>query len=205
MVYFERVDDSNIATSKDSNTKSQRDTEVVRNSNTTFDANNLSFNRILVTYDGNSKSNKAINYSIYLSKITGADITILHVIGNIDKLENSFVSVSNANQNSKPRINSFCSTDNSVNGQKYSINVEGNIIESMEAKVKEIEEAGLKNKVSYKMRPGFVVDEITKETKESKYDLLVISSSHLDSWIKSLFSETRKIISNVDVPVLILH
>jgi nucleotide-binding universal stress UspA family protein len=49
------------------------------------------------------------------------------------------------------------------------------------------------------------VDEIVKEINESKYDLLIISSSHLSSWIKSLFSEARKIISNVDIPVLLLH
>lgn len=33
---------------------------------------------------------------------------------------------------------------------------------------------------------------------ESKFDLLIInSSSHVDSWISSLFNETRKIISNL--------
>ena len=75
----------------------------------------------------------------------------------------------------------------------------------MEDKIKEIENKGIKNKISYKIRAGFIIDEIVKETRESKYDLLVISSSHMDSWISSLFSETRKIISHVDLPVLLLH
>jgi nucleotide-binding universal stress UspA family protein len=75
----------------------------------------------------------------------------------------------------------------------------------MEDKIKEIENAGFKNKISFKIRAGFIIDEIVKETRESKYDLLIISSSHMDSWINSLFSETRKIISKVDLPVLLLH
>ena len=31
-----------------------------------------SFRKILVTHDGKDKSNKAINYAIYLSKLSGA-------------------------------------------------------------------------------------------------------------------------------------
>ncbi|HET6591113.1 MAG TPA: universal stress protein [Candidatus Nitrosocosmicus sp.] len=68
------------------------------NSGFEFDSNNLSFKKILVTYDGSGKSNKAINYSIYLSKISEAEITILQVIGNIDKLENSSIDVSSDNK-----------------------------------------------------------------------------------------------------------
>jgi hypothetical protein len=32
-----------------------------------------------------------------------------------------------------------------------------------------------------------------------------MASSHLDSWMRSLFSETRKIVSNINTPVLIVH
>ena len=45
------------------------------------------FNKILVTYDDSEKSYKAIKYAIYLSKISGAEITILQVLGNINKSE----------------------------------------------------------------------------------------------------------------------
>ena len=51
-------------------------------------------NKILVTYDGTEKSDKAINYSIYLSNISNAEIVILQVIENIDKLESSSIDVS---------------------------------------------------------------------------------------------------------------
>ncbi len=37
-------------------------------------------------------------------------------------------------------------------------------------------------------------------------DLVVMATSHLDSWMRSLFSETRKkkTISNINTPVLIV-
>ncbi len=163
-----------------------------------------SFNKILVTYDGSEKSNKAINYSIYLSNISKTEIVILQVIGNIDKLENSSIDVSNKSSQSET---TYTETTNEpdIKSQNYSVNIQGKIVKSMEDKIKEIENTGFKNKISFKIRAGFIIDEIVKETRESKYDLLIISSSHMDSWINSLFSETRKIISKVDLPVLLLH
>jgi nucleotide-binding universal stress UspA family protein len=165
------------------------------------------FNKILVTYDDTEKSDKAIKYAVYLSNISGAEIVILQVLGNIDKLENSSINVSNKKKEDTESKATFSDLTNDfgIKDQNYSIHIEGEIVKSIEDKIKAIESTGFKNKVSYKIRSGFVVDEITKETIESKYDLLLISSSHMDSWIKSLFSETRKIIGNVDLPVLLLH
>ena len=162
-------------------------------------------NKILVTYDGTEKSDKAINYSIYLSNISNAEIVILQVIENIDKLESSSIDVSNKNTESETTTSTETTDEPNIKSQNYSVNIKGKIVKSMEDKIKEIENKGIKNKISYKIRAGFIIDEIVKETRESKYDLLVISSSHMDSWISSLFSETRKIISHVDLPVLLLH
>jgi nucleotide-binding universal stress UspA family protein len=163
------------------------------------------FKKILVTYDGSEKSDKAINYSIYLSNITKAEVVILQVIGNIDKLENSSIDVSNKNTESETTTSTETTNESNIKSQNYPVNIKGKIVNSMEDKIKEIENKGFTNKISYKIRAGFIIDEIVKETRESKYDLLIISSSHMDSWISSLFSETRKIISHVDLPVLLLH
>ena len=131
-----------------------------------------SFRKILVTHDGKDKSNKAINYAIYLSKLSGAEITILQIINDVKKQDN-------------------------VN------NIEGDLIDSMEEKIKKIERAGCKNKVSYKFKTGNIIDEIVGEINEMNYDLVVLTSSHLSSWMESLFSNTRKIISNIHTSVLI--
>jgi nucleotide-binding universal stress UspA family protein len=171
-----------------------------------FESGISPFNKLLVTYDGTPKSDKAINYAIYLSNITKAEVVVLQVIGNIDKLENSSIDISNKNKDIESESTfSGSNTNTDLKRYDYSVNIEGNIIGSIETKMQEIEKSGFKNKLSYKIRAGFIVDEIVKETHESKYDLLIISSSHMDSWIKSFFSETRKIIGKVDLPVLLLH
>ena len=65
--------------------------------------------------------------------------------------------------------------------------------------------AGSKNKISYQIKTGSTQEEIVKECEQTKYDLVVMATSHLDSWMRSLFSETRKTISNINIPVLIVQ
>jgi nucleotide-binding universal stress UspA family protein len=83
--------------------------------------------------------------------------------------------------------------------------VKGGIIDEMEKKIKRCKEAGVKNKISYKFRVGNAIEQIVKEAKEGNYDLIVLRSTHVTSWTKSLFSNTRKIISNINIPVLIIQ
>ena len=149
-----------------------------------------SINKILVTHDGKGSSNKAVNYAISLSNMSGAEIVLLRVIENSDKIEGTSVSIEgshNANDNSLKR------------------NVQGPFVDAMEDTIRKCREAGSKNKISYKFRTGNLVSEIADEVKAQGYDMLVLTSSHIDSWIKSLFSDTRKIISNVTIPVLVLE
>jgi nucleotide-binding universal stress UspA family protein len=129
------------------------------------------FRKILVTHDGKDKSNKAINYAIYLSKLSGAEITILQIISDSKKLDN---------------INS----------------VQTDLIDSMEEKIEKIKHAGCKN-ASYKFKTGNTIDEIVNEINEMNYDLVILTTSHLNSWMESLFSNARKIISNIHTSVLI--
>ena len=69
-------------------------------------------------------------------------------------------------------------------------------------KIKKCQEAGCKNKVSYKFLTGHVVDEIVKEIDNNNYDLVVMLTSHIDSWFL-LFSDVRKIMNHISKPVLI--
>jgi len=210
MVYNTEINknESDIVKSSYLDNKSQKENTLSNNSDNSIyisNSNIPSFKKVLVTYNDTEKSDKAIKYLIYLSNISGAEITILQVLGNLDKLENSHMDVSNRGTSSNKITSSSSSTIDSEKGQNYSVNVEGQIIESMEDRIKAIENTGFKNKITYKIRTGWVVDEIVKEVNGSEYDLLIISSSHLSSWVKSLFSEARKIISNVDIPVLLLQ
>jgi hypothetical protein len=42
-------------------------------------------------------------------------------------------------------------------------------------------------------------------TTDVRRTIEVMATSHLDSWMRSLFSETRKTISNINIPVLIVQ
>ena len=97
--------------------------------------------------------------SIY--PICQAEIVILQVLENIDKLENSSIDVSNKKRETKSELTSTISTyDSKTKTQHYEVTIEGKIIESIENKIREIESTGFKNKVSYKIRSGFIVDEL---------------------------------------------
>jgi nucleotide-binding universal stress UspA family protein len=84
-------------------------------------------------------------------------------------------------------------------------NVEGELVNAMEEKIRKCKQAGSKNKISYLIKTGSTQEEIVKECEQTRYDLVVMATSHLDSWLRSLFSETRKTISNINIPVLIVQ
>ena len=152
-----------------------------------------SFRKILVPDDGKRTSNKALNHAIYISNLSGAEIVILRVIGDVDKLGDTSVKVSQDGTTMKN------------NEKDLKRNVEGELVNAMEEKIKKCVQAGSKNKISYQIKTGSTQEEIVKECEQTKYDLVVMVTSHLDSWMRSLFSETRKIISNINIPVLIVQ
>jgi nucleotide-binding universal stress UspA family protein len=154
--------------------------------------NNIpSFKKILVTDDGKDISNKALNYAISLSNSTGAELLILRILEDVQKFDD--VSIEGYNE------------DSQMDDRDFHRNIKGEVIDALEAKIKKCEEAGCKNKISYKFRAGKADDEIVNEINESNFDLLVLTTSHIDSWVRSLFSDARKIISNVSIPILIIQ
>jgi nucleotide-binding universal stress UspA family protein len=149
------------------------------------------YSKILVPDDGKEISDKAINHAISISNFSGAEIVILRIIENIEKMGDTSVSVS---QNKEPDTKS---------GFKH--NIEGDLLNAMEEKIKKCVEAGAKNKISYEIEVGHAAEQIVKACEEVRYDLVVMTTFHLDSWLKSLFSEARKIISKINTPVLLVQ
>ena len=150
-----------------------------------------SFKKILVTDDGKDISNKALNYAVSLSNSTGAELHILRILKDVEKFGD--VSLEGSHEMSQ------------MDNQDYHRKIKGEIIDAMEEKIKKCEAAGCKNKVSYKFLTGNVVDEIVNEIDNNNYDLVVMLTSHIDSWFSSLFSDVRKIISSISKPVLIIQ
>ena len=170
--------------------QSENDSKVLQDYS--ISKNNIpSFNKILVTDDGKDISNKALNYAISLSNSTGSELLILRILEDVQKFDD--VSVEGYKE------------DSQMNNQNFHRNIKGEVIDVMEAKIKKCKEAGCKNKISYKFRAGKTDDEIVNEINENNFDLLILTTSHIDSWIRSLFSDARKIISNISIPVLIIQ
>lgn len=152
-----------------------------------------SFSKILIADDGKDESNRLLNYAISLSKYSGAELLILRILENMKKMGN--VSVQGSNENS-------------ASNKDMKREIKGEIIDEMEKKINRCREAGCENKISYKFRVGGAKEEIINEVKEGNYDLIVLRSSrssHKDSWMRSFFSDARKIISNINIPVLIVQ
>jgi nucleotide-binding universal stress UspA family protein len=154
-----------------------------------------SFKKILVTDDGKDSTNKVLRYAIALSNYTSSELVILHIAEDVDKLED--ISVEGTN-NTK---------DTQLRDQNFKRTIKGEIIDSMEDKIKKCTDAGCKGRISYKFLAGHAVHEIVKEINDTNnnYDLVILSTSHIDSWFRSLFSDARKIISNISKPVLIIQ
>ena len=176
---------ANLKPTKESNVTSQ---------NSSIPSEKLpSFSKILIADDGKDESNRLLNYAVSLSKYSGAELLILRILGDMKKMGN--VSVQGSNEDNK--------------GDKdMKREIKGEIIDEMEKKINRCREAGCDNKISYKFRVGHAKDEIINEVKEGNYDLIVLRSSrssHKDSWMRSFFSDARKIISNINIPVLIVQ
>ena len=137
--------------------------------------------------DKRSHNNWLIYWVFIIKKIVA---TLLYMSENVNP-KRLLVSIS---QNKEPDTKS---------GFKH--NVEGELLTAMEEKIKKCVEAGAKNKISYEIKVGQATDQIVNACEETHYDLVVMTTFHLDSWLKSLFSEARKIISKIDTPVLLVQ
>jgi nucleotide-binding universal stress UspA family protein len=152
-----------------------------------------SISKILIADDGKDESDRVLNYAVTLSRYSGAELLILRILEDMDKMGN--VSVQGSNEGN-------------MSNKDMKREVKGGILDEMEKKINRCKEAGCENKISYKFRVGDAKEEIINEVKEGNYDLIVLRSSrssHKDSWMRSFFSDARKIISNINIPVLIVQ
>jgi nucleotide-binding universal stress UspA family protein len=145
------------------------------------------YSKILVPDDGKEISDKAINHAISISNFSGAEIVILRIIENIESMEDTSVSVSKDKEAETKR------------------GFKGELANAMEEKIKRCVEAGAKSKISYEIKTGNAADQVVKACDDTRYDLVVMTTSHLDSWLSSLFSDARKIISKINTPVLLVQ
>ena len=175
------------------NLKPTKKSNVTYQNSSVSKGNLPSISKILIADDGKDESDRVLNYVVSLSRYSGAELLILRILEDMEKMGK--VSVQGSNE------------DNMSN-KDMKREVKGGIMDEMEKKINRCKEAGCENKISYKFRVGDAKEEIINEVKEGNYDLIVLRSSrssHKDSWMRSFFSDARKIISNISIPVLIVQ
>ena len=150
-----------------------------------------SFKKILIPDDGKDASSRVVNYGISLANSFGAELLFLQILDQIDKIKEVSVETS--------------ASTAEMNSRNIKREVKGEIVSEMEQKVKRCRDSGCKSKISYKFRTGDPLNEIVSEVKEGHYDLIILKNTDMDSWLKSAFSDTRKIIRDTDVPILIIQ
>ena len=145
--------------------------------------------KILVTTDGSETARKSVKYAVELAKQTGATITLLSVIDNSALIAKSIPAIASPTNIIEP--------------------VENYLSLAAEAYLKEAEKQCKKKGIKAKkiIRSGHSVEEIIKEAKRSKVDLIVMGS-HGKSAIKTavLGSVTFGVIhKDTKFPVLVIR
>ncbi len=145
--------------------------------------------KILVAIDGSSAAGKAVEYAIGLAQQTGATVTFLSVIDMSPFMVQSVPDVVAPTHLTEP--------------------IEDYLKQAAETHIEEAERLCRKNNVQSKkaVRSGHPVEEIIKEAKASKADLIIMGS-HGKSAIKAavLGSVTFGVVhKDTNIPVLLVR
>jgi nucleotide-binding universal stress UspA family protein len=145
-----------------------------------------------VPHDGSEMSDHALKHALYLAKLSGAQLVILHVI------ESEAIPPS--------ALLTFIRPEVGLKGAKEDLKstFEEAARRMMDQRVRESKDDGIAN-VEYITRAGKPVDEIVNESESTNYDLVVMASSRIASKIRVLGSNVRRVLDSIRQPVLVIH
>lgn len=153
------------------------------------------YKKILVPDDGSEPSNKALGHAVYQSNSTGAEIVILNIVKNIDKIEPTTIEATTVKD-----------TTGEINKDEIQITLKGHAEQVVEQRINQCKQAGAKNRISYRMQTGKnIADDILDLSEQMNIDLIIMASSKITSPIMGLTSATRRVIDGTNRPVLVIH
>ena len=149
----------------------------------------IKIKKILVATDGSKTSRKSVEYAVELAKQTGANLMLLSVIDESFFISQSIPAMARPTRLIEP--------------------IEDYLRQAAEAYLEEAERLCKKNEIQSKkvIKTGHPVEEIIKEAKKSKADLIIMGS-HGKSALKAAFlgSVTFGVIhKDTKVPVLVVR
>lgn len=152
----------------------------------------ISYKNILVSHDGSEMSDHALKHALYLAKVSGAQLVILHVI------ESEAIPPS--------ALLTFIQPEAGLKGAKEDLKstFEEAARRMLDQRVRESKDGGIAN-VEYIIRAGKPVDEIVNESESRNYDLVVMASSRITSKVRVLGSNVRRVLDSIRRPVLVIH
>lgn len=152
-----------------------------------------SYKKILVPHDGSKMSDRALMHASYLSKLSAAELIIVHV------LEPEMIPPSALLAFIRPETSG-------LEGAKENLRstFEGAAAKMLEERIKIANIAGA-DKVSYIIKTGKPVEEIVRESESGNYDLVVMASSRITSTVRVLGSNIRRVLDSIRRPVLVVH
>lgn len=71
-------------------------------------------------------------------------------------------------------------------------------------RIRQCKDVGV-NKISYKICTGKIVDEIVHQSEEMDFDLIIMVSSRITSYVRVLGSTVRKVVDSIRKPMLLIH
>ena len=143
-------------------------------------------------HDGSEMSDRALRHGLYLAKISGAQLVILHVI------ESEAIPPS--------ALLTFIQPARGLKGAKEDLRstFEEAARRMLDQRVRESKDGGIAN-IEYIIRAGKPVDEIVNESESGNYDLVVMASSRITSKVRVLGSNVRRVLDSITRPVLVIH
>lgn len=143
-------------------------------------------------HDGSEMSDHALKHALYLAKLSGAQLVILHVI------ESEAIPPS--------ALLTFIRPEAGLKGAKEDLKstFEEAARRMLEQRVRESKDDRIAN-IEYIIRAGKPVDEIVNESENRNYDLVVMASSRITSKVRVLGSNVRHVLDSIRRPVLVIH
>lgn len=143
-------------------------------------------------HDGSEMSDYALKHALYLVKLSGAQLVILHVI------ESETIPPS--------ALLTFIRPEVGLKGAKEDLKstFEEAARRMLEQRVRESKDDAIAN-VEYIIRAGKPVDEIVNESESRNYDLIVMASGRITSKVRVLGSNVRRVLDSIRRPVLVIH
>jgi nucleotide-binding universal stress UspA family protein len=145
-----------------------------------------------VPHDGSEMSDHALKHALYLAKLSGAQLVILHVI------ESEAIPPS--------ALLTFIRPEAGLKGAKEDLKstFEEAASRMLEQRTTESKDDRIAN-IEYIIRAGKPVDEIVNESENRNYDLVVMASSRITSKVRVLGSNVRHVLDSISRPVLVIH